>query len=129
MTKNSILARPLLALAAVLVAAPLAADNGTVVTGQRQSVYQERVSFADLDLTRWGQQQALRRRVHQASERVCIEAEGPINANLRGFNGAPSCSEATYTHARPQIVAAIGRARSGQLMASNLVISLTARAR
>ena len=50
MTKTSTIARPLFALAAALVAAPLAAQEPLTVTGQ--PVVQERVSFADLDLRR-----------------------------------------------------------------------------
>lgn len=133
MTKNSILVRPLLALAAVLVTAPLAADEGAVVTGERQPVYQQRVSFSDLDLQRWGDQQALRRRVHRASNQVCVEAFGPIGAADTGLAGTRdagmSCGDLTYREARPQISAAIGRAKSGQLMATNLVIAILARAR
>lgn len=129
MTKKSMIAAPLLAVAAMIAAAPLAAETPMTVTGERQPVYQERVSMAGLDLTRWSDQRALRNSVQRASERVCIQAEGPFSANLGGFGGAPSCTELTYQEARPQIASAISQARSGQLMASNLVISITARAR
>lgn len=127
MTMKSTFASPMLALTASLVAAPLIADDGTVVTGHRE-VYQERVSFNDLDLTRWGHQRALRNRVHKASERVCIDAEGPLDANV-GFMGEASCTDKTYAHARPQIVAAIDRAKSGQQMALSLVVAVPKLAR
>ena len=129
MTKKSFIAIPLCAFGAALLAAPVVADQQMTVTGERQSAYQERVSIAGLDLTRWSAQRALRRSVHSASERVCIQAEGPLDANEAGFRGAPSCTTRTYLEAGPQIAAAIDRARSGQLMATNLVISITARAR
>ena len=129
MTKKSMIAAPLLAVAAMIAAAPQAAEAPMTVTGERQAVYQERVSTAGLDLTSWSDQRALRKSVQRASERVCIQAEGPFSANLGGFGGTPSCTELTYRDTRPQIAAAIDRARSGQLMASNLVISITARAR
>ena len=129
MTTKFTIAAPLLAVAAMIAAAPLAAEVQMTVTGERHPVYQERVSIAGLDLTRWSDQRALRRNVRRASERVCIQAEGPFSANQGGLGGAPSCTEATYQDARPQIAAVIDRARSGQLMASNLVISITARAR
>ena len=117
---------PLLALAAALVAAPLAADEKMTVTGQ--SLYQERVSFTDLDLRSWWDQQALRRRVYNASERVCIEAERPFDADV-GFMGQPSCSETIYADTRPQIRTAIARAKAGQLLATSLVVSGPARTR
>ena len=128
MTTKSLICRPLLALTALCTVAPLAAQEPVTVTGSPQPVYQERVSFTDLDLRHWSDRQALRSRVHQASERVCIQAEGPFNVNI-GFMGKPSCTQATYKWARPQIASAIARAKSGQLIAMNLVISLPARAR
>lgn len=126
MTKKTLIAAPLLAVAAAFAAAPLAADQPMTVTGQQ--LYQERVSFADLDLRSWSAQQALRRRVNHASERVCIAAEGPFSANI-GFMSQPSCTEQTYQAARPQIAYAIRLAKSGQRMATGLVISAPARAR
>ena len=126
MTRTFQIGRPLLALAAALVAAPLAADEPMTVTGQ--PLYQERVSFADLDLRNGSAQQALKRRVHNASERVCIEAEGPFNANV-GYMDQPSCTEATYADARPQIRTAIGRAKAGLQLATSLVVSGPARTR
>jgi UrcA family protein len=126
MTTKSILTPPLLALAVAFAAAPsLAADESTVV-GERQPTYQERVSYTDLDLRQGSAQSALRIRVRRASERVCIQAEGPLEA-LQGRLSI--CNEATYRDARPQITAAIARAKSGQQMAMNLVVSLSARAR
>ena len=76
MTKATIIARPLIALCAALVALPLAAAEPTVVTRERQPVYQERVSFGDLDLRRGTARQTLKVRVLRASERVCSKAEG-----------------------------------------------------
>ena len=57
MTKTSTIARPLLALVAALVAAPLAAEEPMTVTGQ--PILQEVVSFADLDLRHWSAQRSL----------------------------------------------------------------------
>lgn len=121
MTRTFIIASPLCAFAATLVAAPLAAENQVTVKGQ--PVFQESVSHADLDLTKWAHRNTLRGRVYRASERVCIAAEGEFDANL-GIMGKPSCTETTYDAARPQIRAAIDRARSRQpVMATNLVVS------
>ncbi len=129
MTKTSNPIRPLLVLAAALAAAPLAAEEEMLVTGEHQPVYQERVSHADLDLRSWSHQQALKRRVHKASERVCIAAEGPLEANLGGLYGAPSCTQTTYEDTRPQIRMAIARAKAGQQYAANIVVSGPARTR
>ena len=128
MIRNSIIARPLLAIAAILVAVPLAAQDLTVVTGERQPTYQERVSFADLDLRQRSAQQTLKGRVQRAADRVCSDAEGPFpDYGASGYgrdDPSLSCADLTYSDARPQILAAINRAKSGQQMtAMSLVIS------
>jgi UrcA family protein len=127
MTKNSTIARPLLALAVMLVAAPLAAQDATVVTGERQPVYQERVSFDDLDLRQWSAQQALKTRVSRASTRVCKQAVGPFpDVGVPGYgrdDPSLTCADLTFNDARPQILAAIERAKAGQQMAMTFVIS------
>jgi UrcA family protein len=127
MSWNHATARPLLALAAVLVAVPLAAQEPLTVTGERQPVYQEQVSFGDLDLSRAGEQRELRKRVRDASERVCIQAVGPITAYDEGRTGrlnfGMSCIDLTYSDARPHIAAAIAGAKSGRQLAVTLVIS------
>jgi UrcA family protein len=131
MTTKYSISRSLLALAAAVVAFPLAADEPMTVTGQQ--LYQERVGIADLDLTKWAHRYALRARVHHASERVCIALQGPIGAYDYDFTGGPNaglnCVDLTYRHARPQMAAAIDRARSGQTMAASLTVRLVARTR
>ena len=118
------IARTLFALAAAFVAAPLAAQEPTVVTGKHRPAYQERVSFADLDLRRRSAQQTLKRRVYRAADRVCRQAEGPLPSNSFGLGSPLTCTDLTYRAARPQIVTAIGMARSGQqLAAATFVIS------
>ena len=99
------------------------------VTGQ--PVYQERVSFADLDLRNSGDRQKLKGRVHRASDRVCIAAEGPIPrySPSWGRNGVETCSDLAYDAAHPQIAAAIDRARSGRQLATALIITGPANAR
>lgn len=131
MTTRFYIAPPLLALAAAFVAVPLAAEQPTVVTGERQAVYQERVSFADLDLRNGSGQRMLKWRVHRASESVCIQAVGLIEANLPGPSwrgNEPSCTVQTYAAAKPQIAAAIDRAESGRQMALSLTVSRQAQA-
>jgi UrcA family protein len=133
MLTNSTIARPLLALAAALVAVPLAAQDSTTVTGERQPLYQERVSFGDLDLREGQGQRALRKRVWDAAGRVCTQAEGPNYETNNVPYGLPGggmhCGDLTYKHARPQISAAIRAAKSGQQLAMALVIAAPTKAR
>jgi UrcA family protein len=134
MLTNSTIARPLLALAAALLAAPLAAQDSTTVTGERHKLYQERVSYSDLDLNRTGQQRELRNRVRDASHRVCVRADGPnTDSNPIPYgmpDGGRTCADLTYDDARPSIAAAIRAAKSGQpQLATALVIAAPARAR
>ena len=117
-------------LAAVLVAAPLVAQEATVVSGQRQPAYQERVSITDLDLRQGSARQELKVRVSRASKRVCNQAEGPFPDNGFGLSSRLSCADQTYNHAKPQIAAAIARAQSGQpQLATAMVILGPARIR
>lgn len=123
MIRKSNFSVPLLGLATVLVAAPLAAQEPMTVTGEHRQVYQERVSFADLDLRKWPAQQLLKSRVRRASSSLCFKAEGVIH-DQPGINGGLSCDDQTYLDARPQIVAAIDKAKSGQpQVAMTFVIS------
>ena len=130
MTQKLLIAAPLLAVAAAFAAAPLAAEEPLTVLGQQQ-LYQERVSFVGLDLTRWSGQQALRSRVRHASERVCIALEGPFGVSSFSAPGMLdtniTCSDLTYAAARPQIADAIRLAKSGQQMATGLTIRALAR--
>ena len=131
MTTISHIGRPLLVLAAAFVAAPLIADEPMTVTGQQ--FYQERVSFADLDLRSGWAQQTLRRRVDNASERVCRDAYGPFTDTdfvpSGRINAGMTCASLTYRDARPQIRVAIARAKAGLQLATSLVVSGPARTR
>ena len=129
MTKTSSIARPLLALAAVFAAAPLAAEEATVVTGERQPVYQERVSYADLDLRQGSARQALKVRVFHAADRLCTQAEGTMPFSGIGLGSSQSCTDLTYQDTKPQINAAIARARAGQQLAAMAVVVSAPRVR
>lgn len=127
MTKNWKSARALTGLAAAtLFAAPLAMAETVVVPGESQPVYQERVSFGDLDLRNGSGQRILRNRVTAASKKVCRQLEGPFPSYRAPGNRDmdKTCADLTYDTARPQISAAIDRAKSGQPhMAMALVLS------
>ncbi len=96
-----------------------------MVTGEPQPVYQEQVSFADLDLRTGRGQRTLMRRVLSASERVCGEARVPVSSPgaAWGRDAGMTCAELTLENARPQIMVAIHRAEAGQLQASALIIA------
>jgi UrcA family protein len=128
MIRSSVFTRPLSALALVLVAAPLAAQERVTVTGQ--PVFQERVSFADLDLRQLQGRQTLNARVYRVADRLCAQAEGPFLENSVGFGSSPGCAELTYRNAKPQIAAAVQRAKAGQqLTAMTVVVSAPRAAR
>lgn len=118
MTRTSTIVRPLFAIAAAIATTPLAAREPMTVTGHHQSAEQEHVSFADLDLRRWSAQQALKVRVQRAADRVCSQAEGPFSSINLGLASSMNCTDRTYHAARPQIIAAINRARTGQSLAA-----------
>lgn len=120
--------RTLLALAAALATTPLAAQEPMSVTGARQPVYQERVNFVDLDLNKGSAQSALRLRVKSASSRVCQQAEGSFH-DEPSYNGGLSCDDQTYSDAKPQIRAAIDRAKTGKQLAALTMIITAPRSR
>jgi UrcA family protein len=124
------IARPLLALAAALVAAPLAAREPVIVTGKPgQPLYQERVDFSDLDLRQSQARQTLFRRVMRASTDVCIRHEGRINIDKVMGGPRNTCPNRTYRVARPQVMAAIRRATSGQPTTTAMIVTAPATAR
>jgi UrcA family protein len=124
MTKTSPFASAPFALAVALVTSPLAAEAPMTVTGQ--PVIQESVSYDDLDLRKWGAQQTLKARVFRTADRLCARADGPFATNGFGLGSSPTCSDLTYLDARPQIAAAIQRAKAGQQLAA-ISIAVSAR--
>ena len=124
MTTKSLFAAPLFAVVAAFAATPATAEQPMTVSGER--IYQERVSFNDLDLTKAPHQRELRLRVRTASDRVCVAALGTFAALERvpfgRWNAGMACSDLTYDEARPQIRSAIQQAKSGQLAGSSITI-------
>lgn len=129
MSTKPFIAIPFIAVAALFSASPVFADQPLTVTGQH--VYEERVSYTDLDLNQSSHQRVLRTRVHKASDRVCIAAfgkEGARDVVPYGYRGAGmDCTDFTYAAARPQIADAIRNARSGQMASLGITIKLSAR--
>lgn len=131
MITTSSLARPLIALAAVLAATSVSAKEPVVVTGhQALPGHQAQVDFADLNLRRSKARQVLFRRAMDAAWAVCIAAEGRRGARLAYGDPSGNCPNSTYRAARPQIMAAIRRAQSGAPHPSTaLIIAAPAPAR
>lgn len=72
----------------------------------------QKVSFADLNLRSAAGQKTLERRVNGAVEALCGDRPGFVP--LRELLARRECSAESWSNARPQISAAIERARSGQ---------------
>lgn len=115
----------------VLVPSPPAAREPVTVTGESvHPTYEEQVDFTDLDLRQPRGRQTLFRRVMRASTDVCIRYEGRINMNMVMGGPQNTCPNRTYRAARPQIMAAIGRATSNRRqMASAVVVAAPPRER
>jgi UrcA family protein len=115
----------------VLLTAPLFAEEPMIVRGHQQKVYQERVGFADLDLRQSHDQRTLKTRVRNASERVCLKAEGPFPEY--GFalskDASLTCADLTYNNAKSQISSAIQGVEAGRQVAMALVTSAPSKAR
>jgi UrcA family protein len=131
MTKNTTIARSLLTLAAALVTVPLAAREPVVVNAKpASSAYQQEINFADLDLRQSRARVILFQRVMDAAWSVCIEAEGLYGATTAVGDSSGNCPNSTYSAARPQITAAIRRAKSGlPHTAMSLVVAAPAHAK
>lgn len=121
------LRRSLFVIASTVIVAPVSAESPMIVSGKQEQVYQERVSFSDLDLRQRVAGQTLRSRVKNASDRVCIQAEGFVpRYGVYGYSHQdPSltCADLTYAQAEPQMKAVFDRAKAGQQVAITFVIS------
>jgi UrcA family protein len=109
MTRTFQIGRPLLALAAALVAAPLLADSPMTVTGRgMDDPYTIRVAYGDLNLANAADADALRARVERAAKRTCGAYYGDTTPSQRW-----QCLDVVEDVAAPQIAAAIDGANRG----------------
>ncbi len=126
MTKNSGHILLALALGAAVSSVPAVAQDALPSAGN-EPVYEQRVGFADLDLSQVRDQRTLKSRVRIAARKVCSKA-GDIRNHGLSMEG--SCVGDILRETKPQLIAAIDDARSGrQQLASSLVISSRASAR
>jgi UrcA family protein len=115
---------PLLSLAAVLAAAsaPTFAQSveELVITGhghgERPASASQRVSYADLNLTRAGDQAVLKHRIVAAAKDVCREVgeDAPLRGNL-----GKSCQDNAIRDAMVQVRVAFADAQAYQAFAAN----------
>jgi UrcA family protein len=115
---------PLLSLAAVLAttSAPAFAQSveELVITGhghgERSASASQRVSYADLNLTRAGDQAVLKHRIVAAAREVCREVgeDAPLRGNL-----GRSCQDASLRDAMIQVRVAFADAHAYQAFAAN----------
>lgn len=90
-----------------------AKSDPVVITGQRVSdLPTQRVSFADLNLAAAADQRALERRVGSAVKQVCFAGGHAIDQTVESYASFRGCSDFAWGAARPQIAAAVDRARA-----------------
>ena len=111
-----------LSAASLLAFSPASARNPTV-TVVAPAVHTERVSFADLNLRDTGAKALLQARVDAASLKVCKATDYPV---LLDMVERSNCIVNARISARPQVAAAIARAASGQALALNTAIRVSA---
>ena len=110
-----------------------AKSEPVVITGQRVSdLPTQRVGFADLNLASAQDQLTLDRRVGSAVKQVCIASGHTIERNLEARASYRGCSDFAWDGARPQIAAAIDRARAlalngnGAMVVGSIAVSAPA---
>jgi UrcA family protein len=123
----------LTALSVAVVTPAQAKSQPVTVTAQRASdLPTQRVSFADLNLASASDQGILETRVGHAVKEVCGEREQLAIKTLTSFSHYVACRDFAWDGARPQLAAAIDRARAmalngnGAVAVGSLAISISA---
>jgi UrcA family protein len=116
-----------LGLAIALPGAALARDNARVVyaetvdpierTEQSDGSRTARVIFADLDLANAAGEKALERRIRHAASWVCEQSNTPVAMHSGQMDPTFICRTKTFAAFRPEIAAAVARARQGERVA------------
>jgi len=121
------------ALSLLAVTPAVAKSKPMVVTAQRAAdLPTEWVSFRDLDLVAAEHQVALERRVGYAVKKVCRASDQQAQRTLESYTLYVACSDFAWDGARPQIAAAIDRARAlalngnGAVAVGSLAIAISA---
>lgn len=122
MTKAFVRVAVALPALALLASAPAQARDPqlTVIAPAKNTA---RVSYRDLDLRDVQAVAILKARVDEASLKVCEATDFPV---LMDMVGRSNCIYNARIEARPQIARAIDRAHSGQTVALNAAIQVSA---
>ena len=100
-------------LSLIAVTPAQAKSDPVVITGQKVSdLPVRRVGFSDLNLAAAADQRALERRVGSAVKQVCFAGGYAIDQTVESHANFRGCSDFAWDAARPQIAAAIDRARA-----------------
>lgn len=106
-------AAALTGLSVIAVTPAQAKSDPVVITGQRiGDLPTRRVGFADLNLASAAGQRTLERRVGFAVKQVCFAGGHAIDQTVESYANFRGCSDFAWDGARPQIAAAVDRARA-----------------
>jgi len=121
------------ALSLLAVTPAVAKSTPMVVTAHRATdLPTQRVSYRDLDLASAEHQAALENRVGYAVKKVCLAGDQQSQRTLESYTLYVACSDFAWDGARPQIAAAIDRARAlalngkGAVAVGSLAIAISA---
>ena len=125
-------AAALTALSVAVVTPAQARPAQVVVTAQRVELPIRRVSYRDLNLASAAGQATLQSRVGFAVKQVCGEPAQHAEKTLASFTRYSACRGFAWDGARPQVAAAIDRARglalngNGAVAVGSLAITISA---
>ena len=114
----------------LVLAPPAYGRSGPVYVVGREDVVSRHISYADLNLASLPGERTLNRRVGTAVSSLCSEVSGGNDGSTSFKYSMARCSGHAWSDARPQIAAAVERAReiastgSSSISATALTISL-----
>jgi len=114
----------------MVLAPPAFGRNAPVYVVGREDVVTRHISYADLNLASVAGERTLNRRVGTAVNGLCLDATGGNDGSTTFKYSMARCSGHAWGDARPQIAAAVQRAReiastgSSSISATALTISL-----
>ena len=102
-------------------APPAQAAESPVYINSDREVMVRRINFGDLNLSRVEGQWTLNRRVHWAVRWMCSDAVGGFDADISTHGEEQACVSRASEQARPQIAAAVQRAREIAINGSSMI--------
>jgi UrcA family protein len=107
-----------------------AAQRPVYIDSNRELLVYRRISYRDLNLSHVEGQWTLNRRIHWAVRGMCAEAAGGIEGDIMKLARQRACGSLALDQARPQVAAAVQRARdiamngSSTIAAAAIVIAI-----